>query len=176
MVALELEQGDLGLRADEADVELRLADDGDGAGDRDDGGGNPGPFDAAERAERHPVERDEDDQVNGEADDDERGGRNANAGGGAKSKFWRQMQADVLGKTVVSMVADEGPAYGVALLAAVGAGEYKNVVEACDATVKTRSQLKSSATAKRYYDNAFPVYQNLYPALRDDFKAIAQLG
>jgi xylulokinase len=98
------------------------------------------------------------------------------SGGGAKSRFWRQMQADVLGKTVVSMAADEGPAYGVALLAAVGAGQYKDVVEACDATVKTKGQLKSAATAKRYYDKAFPVYQRLYPSLRDDFKAIAQLG
>jgi xylulokinase len=98
------------------------------------------------------------------------------SGGGAKSKFWRQMQADVLGKAVVSMAADEGPAYGVAQLAAVGAGEFKDVVEACDATVKTRSQLKSAAAAKRYYDKAFPVYQKLYPSLRDDFKAIAQLG
>ena len=32
------------------------------------------------------------------------------SGGGAKSPFWRQMQADVLGKTVVTMAADEGPA------------------------------------------------------------------
>ncbi len=49
------------------------------------------------------------------------------SGGGARSAFWRQMQADVLGKAVVSMAADEGPAYGVALLAAVGAGEFNNV-------------------------------------------------
>ena len=49
------------------------------------------------------------------------------SGGGAKSPFWRQMQADVFGKTVVTMEADEGPAYGVALLAAVGAGEFKDV-------------------------------------------------
>lgn len=97
------------------------------------------------------------------------------SGGGAKSKFWRQMQADVLGKTVVSMAADEGPAYGVALLAAVGAGEYKDVIEACDATVKTRTQLKAAAAAKRCYDKAFPVYQHLYPSLRDEFRAIAQL-
>ena len=61
---------------------------------------------------------------------------------GRRIPFWRQMQADVLGKTVVRMAADEGPAYGVALLAAVGAGEYKNVVEACAATVKTTSETK----------------------------------
>jgi xylulokinase len=98
------------------------------------------------------------------------------SGGGAKSKFWRQMQADVLGKTVVSMAADEGPAYGVALLAAVGAGEYKDIVEACDATVKTKGQVKSQSAAKRYYDRAFPVYQQLYPSICDDFKRIAALG
>jgi xylulokinase len=98
------------------------------------------------------------------------------SGGGAKSKFWRQMQADVLGKTVVSMAADEGPAFGVALLAAVGAGEFKDVVEACDATVKVKGQLKSQAIAKRYYEKAFPVYQRLYPSLREDFKRISELG
>ncbi|MGE3243273.1 MAG: xylulokinase, partial [Pirellulales bacterium] len=46
------------------------------------------------------------------------------SGGGAKSVFWRQLQADALGKSVVQMAADEGPGYGVALLAAVGAGEF----------------------------------------------------
>ena len=71
------------------------------------------------------------------------------SGGGAQSAFWRQMQADVFGKTVVSMAADEGPAYGVALLAAVGAGEFKDIVEACDATVKTTGQTKPVAAARR---------------------------
>ena len=70
------------------------------------------------------------------------------SGGGAKSAFWRQMQADVLGKTVVSMAADEGPAYGVALLAAVGAGEFKDIAEACDATVKTTGETKPNAKLK----------------------------
>jgi xylulokinase len=97
------------------------------------------------------------------------------SGGGAKSAFWRQMQADVLGKSVVTMAADEGPAYGVALLAAVGAGEYKNVVEACDATVKTTGETKSRAGVKKLYDAAFPEYQQLYRSLRDDFRAIARI-
>ena len=59
------------------------------------------------------------------------------------------MQADVLNKTVVSMKADEGPAYGVALLAAVGAGEFKDIAEACDATVKTVGQTKPAAAARQ---------------------------
>jgi xylulokinase len=98
------------------------------------------------------------------------------SGGGAKSAFWRQMQADVLGKTVVTMAADEGPGYGVALLAAVGAGEFKDVVEACDATVKTARETKTAAKVKPKYDAAFPIYQKLYRSLREDFRTIAQLG
>jgi xylulokinase len=86
------------------------------------------------------------------------------------------MQADVMGKSVVTMAADEGPAYGVALLAAVGAGQYKDVVEACAATVKTTSETKSRAKVKQRYDAAFPEYQQLYRSLRDDFRAIAKLG
>lgn len=97
------------------------------------------------------------------------------SGGGARSAFWRQMQADVLGKAVVSMAADEGPALGVALLAAVGAGEFKNVAEACEATVKTRGQTKPAATTRRVYDKGFPIYQQLYRSLREDFKKIAAL-
>jgi xylulokinase len=97
------------------------------------------------------------------------------SGGGARSPFWRQMQADVLGKTVVSMAADEGAAYGAALLAAVGAGEYKDVVEACDATVKTTGATTTASRNKQLFDRAFPVYQQLYRSLRADFQSIARL-
>jgi xylulokinase len=98
------------------------------------------------------------------------------SGGGAKSAFWRQLQADSLGKTVVTMAADEGPGYGVALLAAVGAGEFKDVVEACDATVKTTRETKTQAKVKLKYDASFPAYQKLYGSLRESFREIAALG
>src|SRR4029079_2089016 len=58
------------------------------------------------------------------------------SGGGARSDFWRQMQADVYGRRVSMINAEEVPAYGVALLAAAGTGKYKSVVEACGAAVK----------------------------------------
>jgi xylulokinase len=97
------------------------------------------------------------------------------SGGGARSALWRQMQADVFGKTVVTMAADEGPGYGVALLAAVGAGEFKDVPEACEATVKTAGQTKPGAAARKTYDKRFRLYQHLYDALRGDFEKIATL-
>lgn len=97
-------------------------------------------------------------------------------GGGAKSAFWLQMQADMFGKKVVTMNADEGPAMGVALLAAVGAGEYKSIGEACKATVATASQTAPVLKQRQRYDRAAARYRALYPALKDDFKAIAELN
>ena len=97
------------------------------------------------------------------------------SGGGAKSPLWRQIQADVFGQKVVTINAEQGPAFGVALLAAVGAGAYKNVEEACAATIRVTSETSVSKPAAKTYNAAFPVFQNLYRSLRADFKSIASL-
>lgn len=57
-------------------------------------------------------------------------------GGGARSPFWRQMLADMTGVPVVTLAVDEGPAYGAALLAGVGAGRWKTVIEATAEVVR----------------------------------------
>ena len=56
-------------------------------------------------------------------------------GGGARSPLWRQIQADVYGQTVETVQAEEGAAYGAALLAGVGAGVWPSVDAACDKVV-----------------------------------------
>src|SRR5262249_54895401 len=94
------------------------------------------------------------------------------SGGGSRSPFWRQIQADVFGQDVCTINAEEGPAYGVALLAAVGAGAFKDVVEACNATIRVVKRTTSNWKSAAYYDRTFPIYQSLYPALKDDFKKI----
>lgn len=96
-------------------------------------------------------------------------------GGGAKSPFWRQLQADMFGKKVYAMASDEGPAYGVAMLAAVGGGDYKNIVEATKANVRTASDSRPHAKARKTYDRGMQVYRDLYPALKDSYAAIAEL-
>ncbi|MEM6798621.1 MAG: xylulokinase [Planctomycetota bacterium] len=96
-------------------------------------------------------------------------------GGGSKSPFWRQLQADVFGKKVYTMAADEGPAFGVALLAAVGCGEFASVPEACKATVQTASETKPKPAGKRYYDRSAEVFRGLYRSLKGDYEAIAEL-
>ena len=71
--------------------------------------------------------------------------------------------------------AEEGPAYGVALLAAVGAGAFKNVREACAATICVVDTTPPQRSTAKIYDRAFPEYQQLYRSLRDDFHRIAAL-
>lgn len=97
------------------------------------------------------------------------------SGGGSKSPLWRQIQADVFGQKVVTLNAEEGPAYGVALLAAVGAGAFKNVEEACSATIRVVKETAPNKAAVKLHNAAFPLYQDLYRSLKDDFKKIAAL-
>ncbi len=98
------------------------------------------------------------------------------SGGGAKNPFWRQLQADVFGKRVTAMATDEGPAFGVALLAAVGAGHFKNITEACRATVQMAELAKPVLKARRYHDRAFPLFQQLYRATREEMHALGELA
>lgn len=97
-------------------------------------------------------------------------------GGGAKSPFWRQIQADVFNHSVVTTNSVEGPAFGVALLAAVGCGEYAHIAEACRATISVTNSLAPDPNAAPAYDRLFPIYQRLYRDLKADFAALADVG
>jgi hypothetical protein len=62
-------------------------------------------------------------------------------GGGARSQLWRQIQADVYGREVAVVEAEEGAAYGAAILAGVGARRWATVDEACDAVVRVATRI-----------------------------------
>jgi xylulokinase len=96
-------------------------------------------------------------------------------GGGSKSPLWRQIQADVFGQDVVTINTEQGPAFGVALLAAVGAGAFKKIEEACAATIRVVSRTACDKQAAKAYDGRFPIYQQLYQSLKSDFRAIGSL-
>jgi xylulokinase len=98
------------------------------------------------------------------------------SGGGARSRFWRQLQADIYGKTCVTINAEEGPAYGAAILASVGAGHFKSVREACKAGIKVTRTIKPNAAAKRFYQAHYKQFRRLYPAIKAEFARIAELG
>src|SRR5207237_6677422 len=70
-------------------------------------------------------------------------------GGGARSQLWRQVQADVYGREVKTVEAEEGAAYGAALLAGVGAGAWHSVDEACDSVVRIKSEIGRASCRER---------------------------
>ena len=97
------------------------------------------------------------------------------SGGGARSAFWRQLQADIYGTQCVTINAEEGPAYGVALLAAVGTGRFKNIREACKKAISITRTIQPDPKAKKLYAKHYNEYRRLYPALKEEFARIAGL-
>ena len=96
-------------------------------------------------------------------------------GGGARSDFWRHLQADIYKKPIVLTNASEGPAYGVALLAGVGTGVWKSVEEACKATIKRTVKVAPNKKNSALYDKHFAIYDRLYGDLKERFGEIAEL-
>jgi len=97
------------------------------------------------------------------------------SGGGAKSAFWRQLLADILGKRVVTLETREGSAYGAALLALVGTGEYGSVPDVCRNAIRETESVAPRPVETAYYGRAHGVYKALYPALKPIFGQIAEI-
>lgn len=96
-------------------------------------------------------------------------------GGGAASVLWRQMLADVYGCPVNTIASPEGPALGVALLAAVGAGIYSDVEEACSAVIEYGPVLTPVDDNTKEYANYYELYKQLYCDLKNSFARLGTL-
>ena len=90
-------------------------------------------------------------------------------GGGARSALWRQIQADVYGQAVETVQAEEGAAYGAALLAGVGAGVWGSVDAACDAVVRVAGRTAPEPQSLSVMEEGYRRYRRIYPALRSVF-------
>ena len=93
-------------------------------------------------------------------------------GGGAKSPLWLQMLANVLGIELRLPTTEQGPGYGGALLAAVAAGVYPSVADACDAVVSVRATVEPDPAAVAAYDARYQAWREMYPALKATFAKI----
>lgn len=87
-------------------------------------------------------------------------------GGGARSPLWRQIQADVYGRDVEIVAAEEGAAYGAAILAGVGAKAWGTVEQACDAVVRVAKRIAPNPKDSATMQTAYRSYRQIYPALR----------
>ncbi|MFQ6067432.1 MAG: xylulokinase [bacterium] len=95
------------------------------------------------------------------------------SGGGAKSPFWRQIQADVFNKEVTTVrYSEEGAALAAAIIAGVGVGVWPTVEEAISMfTIETRT--KPIAENVKIYNRMFSVYKKLYGQLKPTFNELS---
>jgi xylulokinase len=87
-------------------------------------------------------------------------------GGGARSALWRQIQADVYGQRVEIVEAEEGAAYGAAILAGVGAKAWSSVDAACDAVVRVKGSTNPNSIDLPVMEKEYAAYRRIYPAMK----------
>jgi xylulokinase len=92
-------------------------------------------------------------------------------GGGARSQLWRQIQADVYGHEVEIVEAEEGAAYGAAILAGVGAKIWPSVEAACDSVVRVVDRVRPNAGNVAVMKTSYAVYRRIYPAMKSIFSS-----
>ena len=96
------------------------------------------------------------------------------SGGGTKGALWRQILASALEAELVTVNTSEGTAFGAALLAGVGAGTWSDVASACKSTIQITGQTLPDDAQVNSYRRSYPLYRELYPALKPSFEKISQ--
>lgn len=93
-------------------------------------------------------------------------------GGGARSPLWRQIQADVYNQPVESVEAEEGAAFGAAILAGVGVGAWGSVEEACENVIRVDRQIDPDPDSADRLERNYQAYRLLYAALKPAAKIL----
>jgi xylulokinase len=86
-------------------------------------------------------------------------------GGGARGPLWRQIQASVYGHAVEVLTAEEGGAFGAALMAGVGAGAWPDLDAACAAGIAVAERIEPDPAWESAYKAGYQKWRKLYPAL-----------
>lgn len=84
--------------------------------------------------------------------------------------------ANVMNMPVDIPQTEQGPAYGAAMLAMVGCGEYSTVQAAADAVVRVRETVQPDAAVSARYEERYAAFRALYPALKGVFPSLALSG
>jgi xylulokinase len=97
-------------------------------------------------------------------------------GGGARSELWRQLQADIYGTPIRRTVADEGPAYGAALLSGVAPGAYADVDQATSVVRLREGITEPDPERTKVYEEYYEIYRSLYPATSSAMSGLTDLA
>ncbi len=88
-------------------------------------------------------------------------------GGGARGGLWRRIQAGIYGHAVEILVAEEGGAFGCALMAGVGAGHWANLDEACSQAIRVAGRIEPDPADLAAYKAGYEKWRKLYTALKE---------
>ena len=92
-------------------------------------------------------------------------------GGGAKSRLWNQIKADVTGLPVAVPRTSEATALGAGLLALIGVGAFATVSEACGAAVHIGERFEPRRRESAIYQETYALYREVYHALLPAFES-----
>jgi xylulokinase len=87
-------------------------------------------------------------------------------GGGARGPLWRKIQAGIYGQAVEVLTAEEGGAFGSALMAGVGAGHWANLDQACAQAIEVAQRIEPDTADLAAYRQGYEKWRKLYPALK----------
>ncbi len=87
-------------------------------------------------------------------------------GGGARGPLWRAIQANIYGYPCERLTAEEGGAFGAALLAGVGAGGWPDLEAACPAGITVAETIQPDPELVQRYAEGYTGYRRVYPALK----------
>lgn len=87
-------------------------------------------------------------------------------GGGARSSVWRRIQSEVYGQEVEIVEAEEGAAYGAAILAGVGAQLWPSVEAACESVVRVADRVRPNLENVAILNDKYASYRRIYPAMK----------
>ncbi|MHB0876203.1 MAG: xylulokinase [Anaerolineae bacterium] len=98
------------------------------------------------------------------------------SGGGARSPVWLQMQADVFGKPMTTVLGEERAVVGAAMLAGIGVGTFDSLHQAAEACVRFGGDVSPSSRAAGSYESYYAEFRSLYPALCPSFRSLGRLA
>ncbi|MCJ1655562.1 xylulokinase [Staphylococcus sp. NRL 16/872] len=83
-------------------------------------------------------------------------------GGGAKSAFWLQMQADIFNATIRKLKHEEGPSMGAAMIAAYGLEWFNSFDECVEQFIDIERTFEPNLERHRQYEAYYHIYQRIY--------------
>ena len=87
-------------------------------------------------------------------------------GGGARSKVWLQMKADILNVPVTALTSEEAGAAGSAMLVGVAVGVFADLQAAAAVMTALKDTYQPRLEVHALYEQQYQRYEKVYEAVR----------